>query len=252
MNQTEWDPRLYTARHAWVYDHGQSLVSVLDPQPGETILDLGCGTGQLTNMIAGTGAHVVAVDSSPTMVAAARAAYAELDIRLADAANLHLPEQFDAVFSNATLHWVHPPQEAAMGIARCLRPGGRLVAELGGRYNITRILTTFSTVVYQLLGIVINHPWYFPSISEYTALLENNQFEVRVASLWDRPTPLQDGPRGLRNWFNMFGFNLLSQIPLHEVSRIFEALEKQLYSSLWKDDQWVANYRRLRVVAVRL
>ena len=121
-----WDAKLYDAKHDFVWKYGSDVVSLLDPKAGERILDLGCGTGHLTAQIAESGALVTGVDRSAEMVAAARSAYPNLKFEVADARNLNFREEFDAVFSNATLHWIHEPERVLQGVWKALRPGRKI------------------------------------------------------------------------------------------------------------------------------
>src|SRR5579863_1826995 len=139
MAKTGWNPTLYDARHAFVWEKARGLIDLLAPQPGERILDLGCGTGQLASEIASVGATVVGVDRSPEMIAEARMKFPELRFDVADARALPFAQEFDAVFSNATLHWIPQADQVIVGVVRALKPGGRFVAEFGGKGNV-RIL----------------------------------------------------------------------------------------------------------------
>jgi trans-aconitate 2-methyltransferase len=198
---SDWDPGLYQDQHSFVWQFGASLISTLHPQPGEHVLDLGCGTGQLTSEIARSGATVTGLDYSADMLAQARKNYPDLTFVLGDAAAFDFPRPFDAIFSNAALHWVKDAEGAVRSIAKALRPGGRFVAEFGGRGNIASVQAALRAV----LGRVADEqsPWYYPSIGEYTPLLERHGLEVRDASLFDRPTPLE-GEEGMENWLRMF------------------------------------------------
>ena len=135
-----WDAKQYQQRHSYVFEYGQAVLDLLAAQPGERILDLGCGSGQLTAAIAGAGASVLGLDSSPEMLAEARVQYPDIEFRLGDAAEFTLESPMDAVFSNAVLHWVKNADGAAGSISRALKPGGRFVAEFGGHGNVQSIL----------------------------------------------------------------------------------------------------------------
>jgi len=184
-----WDAARYQDKHSFVWRYGAGLLELLVPQPGERILDVGCGTGQLTAEIARCGAQVVGLDNSADMLADARKNFPELTFVPGDAARFDFPEPFDAVFSNAVLHWVKDADGAVGSIARALRPGGRFVAEFGGQGNIATVQAALRAV----LGPHADQqsPWYYPSIGEYSAVMERHGLEVRNASLFDRPTPLE-------------------------------------------------------------
>jgi trans-aconitate methyltransferase len=188
-----WDARLYDDKHTFVWEAAADLVGVLAPQPGERILDLGCGTGHLTAKIAANGAFTLGIDNAESMIAQVRRNYPALRFELTDARDLPYVGQFDAVFSNAVLHWVRPPRKAAASIWQALRPGGRLVAEFGGKGNVQRLLDAVSEAKREagIGGRGSGHPWYYPSIAEYSTLLENQGFTVTSAALFNRPTPLE-------------------------------------------------------------
>ena len=253
MPENTWDTELYDQKHAFVFEFGKGLVTLLDPQPGERILDIGCGTGHLTGEIAARGAHAIGIDSSPDMIEAAREAYPRLKFQVEDAQNFAFPEQFDAIFSNATLHWINEPEKAVQCIAAALKPGGRLVAEFGGYGNVATILTATQEAIEELEGDwVESGGWYFPSIGEYASLLEKHGLETRSALLYDRPTRLEDGKRGLRNWLNMFGERLFEGLESDIKERALAQVEERTRSKLFKDGYWFADYRRIRLVAYKL
>lgn len=249
----DWNAELYDAKHDFVWKYGSDVVSLLAPKPDERILDLGCGTGHLTAQIAESGAQVIGVDHSAEMVAAARRAYPNLKFEIADARSLPYREEFDAVFSNAALHWIHEPESALQSISRALRPGGRFVAEFGGKGNIRAMAEAFDRVLAELgvanAGEV--RPWYFPSVGEYAALAEKNGLEVRFIALFDRPTELADGAAGLRNWIIMFFGEYLSKTSAATKEEFFRRVEELLRPKLFHDGRWWADYRRLRLVACK-
>jgi trans-aconitate methyltransferase len=123
-----WDPQLYDSKHSFVTHFGGDLLPLLDPQPGDRILDLGCGTGHLSAQIAASGAAVVGIDHSPDMIAQAQATYPDLTFIEADAANFTFEQPFDAVFSNAALHWIPTPERVIACVWQALKPGGRFSA----------------------------------------------------------------------------------------------------------------------------
>jgi trans-aconitate methyltransferase len=161
-----WDVERYQQRHSYVFQYGGAVVDLLDPQPGERILDLGCGAGQLTALLVEKGCTVIGIDRSPEMIAEARRNFPTLDVRLGDATRFELDSTVDAVFSNATLHWVKDASAAIACIWKALKPGGRFVAEFGGHRNVQSIIDA----VRELLGPV-ETPWFYPTIGEYAALL---------------------------------------------------------------------------------
>lgn len=245
--QQSWDADRYQSQHSFVWQYGAALIDLLNPQPGEHILDLGCGTGQLTNTLAETGATVSGIDANANMINAAQRQYPQLSFAVADACNFQVDYPVDGIFSNAVLHWVKPPERAVQAVARALNPGGKFVAEFGGKGNVQKIVGAVETVRQQ--GNL--SPWYFPSISEYAQLLERHGLEVTFVALIDRPTPLEDGDRGLANWLKMFGSQLLAGLSPDDTETVLRRVEAHLRPQMYDGHQWTADYRRLRVVAVK-
>ncbi|MCE9608544.1 MAG: methyltransferase domain-containing protein [Planctomycetia bacterium] len=248
-----WDARLYDDKHAFVWKHGASLVELLEPRAGERILDLGCGTGHLTAQLAQVGAEVIGIDQDGAMIDEARRNYPQLRFEVADARDFSFPEPFDGVFSNAVLHWVRPPEAAVRCIRNVLKPGGRFVAEFGGQGNVGRIVDALRRLIGRYAGAGAERllpAWYYPSIAEYTGLLEREGLEPTNAILFPRRT-LLEGAAGLRNWVTMFVREGVAAIPGERREAFFSALEDELRNELWSEGAWYADYRRLRVVAVR-
>ena len=243
-----WDAERYEGKHSYVWQFGAGLVDVLAPREGERILDVGCGTGQLTAEIASRGVHVVGLDSSTNMLGQARQNYPRQEFVLADATNFRFPEPFDAVFSNAALHWVKDAEAAVECIALSLRPGGRFVAEFGGKGNIASIMSALSAV----FGAEADRrcPWFYPSIGEYAALLERHRLEVREARLFDRPTPVE-GADGMENWLQMFCGRYFDGLSAERTQEKIREIVAILQPDCYHDGVWTVDYRRLRVVAVK-
>jgi trans-aconitate methyltransferase len=244
-----WDSSLYDDRHSYVWRSGESLVELLHPAPGERILDLGCGTGHLTAKIAESGADVTGLDSSVSMIAQARQNFPRLRFVLSDARDFHFDEPFDAIFSNAALHWIHDAEQVLSCVAQALKPGGRFVLEMGGKRNVERIQKAIEDVLTEA-GRAPNCPWFFPSIGEYTTLLEKCGFEVRLAQTFDRWSKLEHPERGLREWIEMFASAYFSEVPDTRREPLVLAIEDRLRPDLYRDGFWWADYRRLRVEAV--
>lgn len=251
MPTNEWNPALYNRKHAYVFEYGREVIELLAPRPGERILDMGCGTGHLTSLIAASGAGVIGLDSSPAMVEAARREYPEIEFVVGDARSFSFPRPFDAVFSNATLHWVNEAAEVAHSISQALSAGGRFVAEFGGKGNVGRIVRALAEALAERGRQVDFSGWYNPSLGEYAALLEAHGLAVTFATLFDRPTKLEDGDQGLRLWLEMFRGGAFADFSAAEKDAVMRAVEDKLRAELYRDGDWYADYRRLRVVAVK-
>ncbi|MEM9163098.1 MAG: methyltransferase domain-containing protein [Cyanobacteria bacterium P01_F01_bin.4] len=250
MTTQTWDTQRYQAQHDFVWQYGAALIDLLAPQPGEQILDLGCGTGQLTQALAEAGALVEGIDADPAMIDQAQQNYPELTFRRADARDFEVASPLDAVFSNAVLHWVSEPEAVIQSVGRALKPGGRFVAEFGGKGNVQAIVSAVEAYLH------CPSFWYFPSVAEYASLLEANGFEVMFAALIDRPTPLKAGDQGLANWLRMFGDRFFANLSEADTISVIRQVEDRVRSRLYQNNGpnrgWIADYRRLRIVAIKL
>lgn len=251
MPTNHWDASLYDTRHRFVHEQAADLIGLLQPVAGERVLDIGCGTGHLTARIAAAGASVIGVDSSPEMVAEARRCYPDLQFEVADACEYRAAASVDAVFSNAVLHWIHPAEAVARTVESNLVPGGRFVAEFGGQGNVKQIVAAIQATVGEALGRKAGdvNPWYFPSIAEYSSVLEAAGLEVCFAVLFDRPTRLEDGEQGMLHWLRMFAGPCFAQVAEAEKDAVMAATIERLRPRLFQDGAWAVDYRRLRVVA---
>jgi len=247
----QWDAVQYDAKFSFVYQKGRGLIELLAPKPGEQILDLGCGTGALTAEIAAGGAEVLGVDRSGEMIARARGKFPALRFEVLDATQLPFRAEFDAVFSNAVLHWIPEPSQVAAGVARALKPGGRLVAEFGGKGNIRRLVAGFhrAFAALEMREPANVSPWFYPGIAEYAAVLEKHGLETREACLFDRPTVLEDKERGLEDWIRMFRQGFLETMGEENAGRWIQEVERECRADLFRDGSWVLDYRRLRIAA---
>lgn len=243
-----WNADLYRERHAFVWRGGAGILEWLQPQAGETVVDLGCGSGELTAQIAASGARVIGLDRAPEMVAAARERFAEIEFREADATTFRLEEPVDAVFSNATLHWVKDAGAAAARIRAALKPGGRFVAELGGQGNVASIERALRGARAALQTPPAESPWFFPSLGEYADVLEAAGLRVVRAELFERPTKLE-GEDGLQAWLVMFGAAWLADLTPDLRAEVAARVEKQLRPQLFAHGAWQLDYVRLRVLA---
>jgi trans-aconitate methyltransferase len=245
-----WDADRYQRQFGYVSGLAGDLLALLDPAPGETVLDLGCGTGELAAAIAAAGARVWALDGDPAMVAAARRRLGGDRVLLADAHAFSLPEPVDAVFSNAALHWMPRPAEVIAAVRACLRPGGRFVAELGGAGNIAAILEALEQAMAEVGLPAPAPPWFFPSPGRYATLLEAGGFRVARMEHFCRPTPLAGGRDGLADWLAMFGRSLLAAVPAELEAQVVARTGELAAPRLLRDGGFVADYWRLRFVAL--
>ena len=257
----EWDAERYRDQHSFVWKYGASLVDILQPKPGERILDVGCGGGELTAAIAEAGAssspdtintiEAVGFDSDRNMVEMAHEQFPHLTFFQGDARNFEVDEPFDAIFSNAALHWVPPAdaERSVQAMSKALKAGGRFVVEFGGKGNVQKIVQAAQKVVPGM-----ESPWYFPSIAEYSKLLENHGIEVVSANLFGRPTPLEYGHEGLRNWVRCFGDAFFEGKSEQEVALALGQMEEILRPHMYdkEKDLWTADYRRIRIVGNRI
>jgi trans-aconitate 2-methyltransferase len=253
MSANTWNPDLYQSSHSFVWKFGRDLLALLAPQAGERILDVGCGTGQLTAEIAQSGAEVLGIDSAGTMVDQAHENFPNLRFEQVSATALPYREEFDAVFSNAVLHWVRDAETAAAAISRALRRGGRFVAEFGGHGNVQTVVdAAYSELqAFGVAGPEKLNPWYYPSVGEYASLLERHQLEVTFAALFDRPTPLDGGDSGFRTWIAMFGKPFTEAVPPEQRGALVNRLEERVAPRLRRNGEWSMDYRRLRIQAVK-
>jgi trans-aconitate methyltransferase len=246
----EWNAEQYAKNARFVSDLGQAVLDLLNPQPGEKILDLGCGDGALTERLVAAGANVVGVDSSADMVRAAKDR--GLDARVVDGYTLEFDSEFDAVFSNAAMHWMkRDPDAVVAGAYRALKPGGRFVAEMGGHGCVAAITVALCATLQE--GGLSNPadliPWYFPTPDEYQARLEAAGFRVEYMVLIPRPTPL---PTGMRGWLETFAMPFTKTLPEHKRGEFLDEVTEKLRPVLCDSNgRWTADYMRLRFLARR-
>lgn len=241
-----WDPERY-ARHArFVADLGMPVLTLLDPRAGERILDLGCGDGALTKKLLETGCEVVGVDGSPEQVAAAMDT--GIDARVMDGQQLSFEREFDAVFSNAAMHWMKRPDQVIRGVKAALVPSGRFVAEMGGSGCVHTIETALidGLAARGITGSDIS-PWYFPTVEEYRYRLERQEFRVDYIELIHRPTPL---PGDVSGWLETFAQAFTGRLPEQERAPYLDEVRENLSTKLCDSEgQWTADYMRLRFAA---
>ena len=246
--QQSWSPERYDRHARFVSDLGMPVIELLAPRAGERILDLGCGDGALSEKLVALGCEVVGIDSSAEQVAGACAR--DLDCRVGSGEDLAFTSEFDAVFSNAALHWMRQPDAVIAGVRRALKPGGRFVGELGGHGCVATIVAALTTALARRgLDAANYHPWFFPTADDYRQRLEAQGFTVDSIALFPRPTPL---PGDATGWLETFAESFIAALPVAErpafVAEVREALRPVLADAA---GNWTADYVRLRFAATR-
>lgn len=246
--QQRWKADTYQQHTGFVPVLGAPVLERLAPKSGEHILDLGCGDGALTEKLKAAGAEVLGVDASDTMIAAARSR--GLDVRVLDGHGLDFDQRFDAVFSNAALHWMLDPDTVIAGVHRALKPGGRFVGEFGGHGNVAAITVAILAVLKArgIDGAAIS-PWYFPTVEAYRTRLEAKGFDVVSIDLIPRPTPL---PTDMEGWLHTMAGPFFAALDADDRSAALAEVIDLLKLSL-RDERgnWTADYVRLRFDARR-
>lgn len=246
----KWNSTLYDNKHSYVAEYGKSMIDLINVEKNQKILDLGCGTGVLTNELAKKGATVIGTDLSEDMIEQANANYPSMNFQVEDAINLPFENVFDTVFSNAVFHWIPNQEKLLHSVYTSLKENGILICEFGAKNNINQIITAIEKITGQM-GYSYHSLFYFPSKAEYKLLLEQAGFEVKHIMEYNRPTPLADGEKGLRNWINQFFAGDLVIFSEEQKEKIFCETEKLCKNNLWKEGKWVADYRRIQVVAIK-
>ena len=250
INAQEWNSARYAANARFVSDLGQPVLDLLNPQPGERILDLGCGDGALTEKLIAAGAHVVGIDGSADMVEAAQKR--SIDVRLMDGYSLTFEHEFDAVFSNAALHWMSKdPDGVIRGVHRALKQGGRFAGEFGGHGCVAAIVVALCSAI-ERRGVPRPEsliPWYFPTVEEYRLRLQRVGFEVTYIALIPRSTAL---PTGMRGWLETFAIPFTKVISEPDRGDFLDDVTERLRPVLCdQEGTWTADYVRLRFAAVK-
>ena len=242
-----WSAGSYDSPARFVSDLASGVLEWLAPKSGERILDVGCGDGVLTAELRAAGADVVGIDSSEDFIAAARTR--GLDARLMDGEALAFGPEFDAVFSNAALHWMPNADAVAAGIHRALKSGGRFVAEFGGHGNVAAIVTAMRAVGEQRGGdLSLANPWYFPAPQVYEALLERHGLHAKRIALIPRPVVLKTG---IESWLMLFRKPFFEQFGAEAQTALAETINLLRPALCDAEGNWTADYVRLRVEAVK-
>ncbi len=250
LSGQKWNTQLYNDKHSYVFKYGKDVLNLLDPKPDEKILDLGCGNGHLTKIIASSGANVCGIDGSEEMIKQARQVYPEIKFKLMNATNFSFEEKFDAVFSNAVLHWIKESEKVIACVFNSIKTGGKFVAEFGGKNNIKRIETALRETL-DGFGFKKNAKvdfWYFPSVAEYTSLLEKHGFTVNFVSYFKRDTFLNEGDN-ITDWLEMFCSRFFEGIGNEDKLKIYSIVKEKLKATNLSDSRWFVDYVRLRFIA---
>ncbi len=251
--KTKWNPQLYNDKHAFVFDYGEDLLTMLHPEKNERILDIGCGAGQLTFKISQLAKEVVGIDQSEEMIADAQSKYPHIQFLVADGADFNFEEKFDAIFSNAALHWIVNYKGVIQCMYHNLKPGGRIVLEFGGKGNVQTIVNQLriSLAERDYTEQAALELWYFPSIGEYATALEAAGFRVTMVQHFDRPTQLADEKAGIKDWISMFGESFFHGVlPVH-IEEIKDEVQEKVKPQCFYNGAWHADYKRIRIVAVK-
>lgn len=247
-----WAVATYDSAFGYVSAHGAPLVDLLDPQPDEKIIDLGCGAGALAAEISARGADVLGIDVNPGMIAKAKAQYPELSFTVDDPHDFTVAERHEAVASNGALHWLtRDPDAVITQVHAALRAGGRFVAEMGGAGNCAELVAAMQTAWREFGLAEPELPWYFPTPAEYATRLEEGGFTVRLLEYAERPTRMSQGPNGAADWVRTFAAEPLAQVPAETVEPLLMRINDLAAPALRRESGWVADYVRLRFAAVR-
>ncbi|WP_337100470.1 class I SAM-dependent methyltransferase [Paenibacillus sp. YIM B09110] len=248
-----WQSDHYDSKLGFVSEFGKDVVRLLNPIKDERIFDLGCGTGDLAHEISQAGARVTGMDLSAPMIEQAQRKYPHIQFMVGDGERFTADAKYDAVFSNAALHWMKNPQSVLAGVWNSLKPGGRFVAEFGGKGNVDAIVQAIGEVLREDYGIDAGklNPWYFPSIAEYSMLLEQQGFRVTYAIHFDRPTRIKDNEQGLNHWLRGFADSFFTALGEAERDAVCSKIAVKARNDLFHDGSWYADYKRLRVMAVK-
>ena len=249
----QWDAEKYGSDFSFVQQYGGGAAELVDPVPGGTLLDLGCGNGALTALLRDRGFQVMGMEASAEQLALAQRTYPNIPFVQGDAADFSLPEPVDAVFSNAVFHWIDKARQPDLlaCVHRALKPGGQFVFEFGGAGN-NRLIHGALAETFARRGLPYRNPFYFPTVGEYAGRLEAAGFRVRLALLFDRPTRLA-GEHGLEDWMAMFLKTPLAALETEEEKRdVLRETAEALRNDLCRDGVWYADYVRLRMKAIRL
>lgn len=245
----KWDAEQYKNSFSFVPSYGEDVLNLLTVKPGSRVIDLGCGTGSLTQKISDRGYVVTGIDASPDMLCVARTQHPDICFLDGDAVDFHLETKADAVFSNAVMHWIDAGRQEAVlsNIASNLRTGGEFVFEFGG-YGCAETVHSTLEEIFAERGRKYLRMFYFPTIGEYAPLVERSGMRIEIAMLFDRPTPQKDG-NTVSDWIRMFDKKPFEGIAAEEADEIINEAEERLRGQLFVDGTWYIDYVRIRMRA---
>lgn len=251
--QIKWNPILYNDKHSFVYNYGESLITLLEPKAYQRILDLGCGSGQLTKKIDELSLETIGIDKSIDMIKDAKSKFPNIRFEVMDASNFQFDNKFDSIFSNATLHWVLNYKSAIKCMYQNLNESGKIVIEFGGKGNVATIVNQLKKSLQARNYTKQSNlePWYFPSIGQYTTELESQGFRVIYAKHYDRPTELADENSGIKDWLSMFGQSFFSEVSQTDIEEIKDEVQEKVKPKCLNNGKWLADYKRIRVIAIK-
>ena len=252
MPEVKWNASLYNTKHDFVAKYGEDVLEWLQPQPDEHILDVGCGTGTLTQKISNSGAVVTGIDASEEMIKTAKESFSDIEFFVKDATEFSFDKPFDAAFSNATLHWINEQEKALQCIYNSLKKAGRFVFEMGGKHNIESIHHAVKQAITEAgyEDAIPDATNYFPSVAEQCLLLEKVGFTVSEVAYFKRPTELK-GEDGMKNWIIQFCTFFFIKIPSHKVQTVISRAVDILKPINYKNGTWYGDYVRLRIKAIK-
>jgi 2-isopropylmalate synthase len=248
MSNQTWSASEYTKHASFVPSMASDVFDLLSPRKGEVILDVGCGDGELTLKIQKSGCSVIGIDASPSMIKATKSR--GIEAYVVDGHNIDFVNRFDAVFSNAALHWMTQPQKVINGVKNALKNGGRFVAEFGGSGNIAALIKAMRETFDENNSFgEFEIPWFFPSAEEYKGFLESSGFKVNYIELIPRPTPLKSG---IEKWLEIFAEDITKNLSSDQKAVFLGSVKNKLFPVLYTEQNgWVADYVRLRFEAIK-
>ncbi len=245
----KWDSNLYDNAQNYVSEHGRGLIDSIPKKDTLSCLDLGCGTGDLTHEIyQSVSKNIIGLDSSKEMIEQAKSKYPHINFDVCDATHIAFEKEFDIIFSNAVFHWINDQKLLHQRIYMALKDFGKLICEFGAQGNINNISNAFN-IALQNFGSSYTSSFYFPSVEMHSKILEQAGFTIEEIYIFDRPTVLPNEFLGLRQWVCQFFSTHLEKFNTEQKEDILQNVETQLQSTMFDGKNWIADYRRLRVIA---